>query len=187
MLSAYLTVCNRLKQFKDNWALNTKNINKIGRNKSDAITIPNEATSEIPQKNYLKITFETDQIRIEYYNGKTLDRVGFVKYDEQWKWFDCMCVITKDVSKEEEKKEKEPLISNEKDHLEGEEIKVSTSIPKNLSQNGSKSKLSSSTFTSKNKRDLKLNEEINEEKILIKPKKKLQISEEVDFYIYFFD
>ena len=185
MLSAYLTVCNRLKQFKDKWTLKTKNINKIGRNKSNAIKIPDEATSEIPKKNYLKIAFSSDQIRIEYYSGKKLDKVGIVKYDEQWEWFDCMCVITKDESKEEEeeKKEKEPLISNENDHLERENLKISTSTPKNLSQNGSKSKLSSSTFTSKNKRDLKLYEEIDQENFQIKPTKKLKISDEVEFYI----
>lgn len=185
MLSAYLTVCNRLKQFKDKWTLNTKNINKIGRNKSDAITIPDKATSEIPKtNNYLKITFPSDRIRIEYYNEKKIDKVVFVNYDEQWKWFDCMCVITKDESKEEEKKEKEPLIiSNENDHTEGEEINISTSTPKILSQNERKSKLSSSTFTSKNKRNSKLNEEIDQEKIQIKPTKKLKILDEVDFYI----
>ena len=185
MLSAYLTVCNGLKQFKDNWALNTKKKYKIGRNKSYAIRIPDEATSEIPKTNYLKITFSSDQIQIEYFNWKTLDKICFVQYDEKWKWFDCMCVIAKYESKEEEEKqEKEPLISNENVHLEGEEIKISTSTPKNLFQNGSKSKLSSSTFTSKNKRDL--NEEIIKEKIQIKPTKKLKISNGVDFYIYFF-
>ena len=94
MLSAYLTVCNCLKQFKDEWALNTKNINKIGRNKSDDITIPDKATSEITKKNNLKITFSSDQIKIEYFNGKTLDVFKLTEgslseyhqYKSAWNW-----------------------------------------------------------------------------------------------------
>ena len=120
MCSAYLTVSNNLKGFKQQWPLSVKKRNKIGRNKTNNnIIIPDQATSEIPPKNQMTIEFLPDLIQIQYLHDTILEKTTSVKFEKQWKWFDCKCVIT-----ESEPKIEEQAITDAEEIQETGELKL---------------------------------------------------------------